>query len=179
MISTGNFAMATAQNYELQNQKFSVDLQDGWKGVENIAGNPLVIFGPENKESGNRTVMLFTPTGVEDSKNFFSGAKGNSEKYKDGREDWLKENEGKALSYDPYQEEKWTGVEKAHFFGFHYELDTGNFYERSVYLLCGGNKIFHVKSLVAAEDETKHNAIVDQTIKSLKCEKTAQKKQKI
>ncbi len=95
--------------------------------------------------------------------------------YRVGRENWLKESFGEAINFDQYKEEKWNGVEKAQAFGYHYELPSGKFYERSVYILCAGNKLFYVKSLVPEEFESTHNPLVEQTIKSLKCEKSAVK----
>lgn len=170
-IGFANPANAEIKNYSMVNQKFSMELPDGWKDVEDFAGSPLVFFGPENKE-GPRTVVTIAPTGEEDSKKFFAGMKKNSGGYKAGREEWLKGVFGESISYDEYKEEKWNGIEKAHLLGYHYELPSGKFYERSVYILCGGNKLFYIKSLVPENFENTHNDLVEKTIKSLKCEKT-------
>lgn len=174
LIGTSSIAKAEVKSYSLQNQKFSISVPNGWKDVEDFAGAPLVLFGPENKE-GPRTVVSLSPTGQEDTKNFFAGMKKNVAGYKVGREDWLKGNFGESISYDPYKEEKWSGVETAHELGYHYEITAGKFYERSVYILCGGNKLFHIKSLVPEQFESTHNTLVEQTIKSLKCEKAPMK----
>ncbi len=174
LIGTMATVKAETKSYFIQIQKFSMELPDGWKEVEDFAGSPLVFFGPENKE-GPRTVITIVPTGQEDTKNFFNGMKKNTNHYKTGREDWLKGNFGESISYDPYKEEKWNGIEKAHLLGYHYELPSGKFYERSVYALCGGNKVFYIKSLVPEQFESAHNHLVEQAIKSLKCEKTPTK----
>ena len=174
LIGSLNPAKAEVKNYSIENQKFSMEVPTGWKAVENFAGSPLVFFGPENKE-GPRTVVLISPTGKEDTKSFFSGMKKHSDQYKIGREDWLKGNFGESISYDQYKEEKWSGVENAHLFGYHYDLPNGKFYERSAYILCGGNKVFYIKSLVPEQFETSHNSLVESAIKSLKCEKSAVK----
>ena len=174
LIGTSSVTKAEVKNYSMQNQKFSMEVPAGWNAVEDFAGSPLVFFGPENKE-GPRSVVTIAPTGQEDTKHFFSGMKKNVAGYKVGREDWLKGNFGESLSYDKYKEEKWNGVENAHLLGYHYEIPSGKFYERSVYILCGGNKLFYIKSLVPEQFESTHNTLVEQSIKSLKCEKTSVK----
>lgn len=172
-VLTGNpgAAQAEVKNYLIENQKFSMDVPSGWRDAENIAGSPLVFFGPESVD-GPRSIVLVSPTGKEDSKKFFKGMKANAAEYKKGREEWLKGNLGESISYDPYQEEKWPGIEKAYAFGYSYDIPSGKFHERSVYILCGGNKVFYIKSLVPEEFQSDHRPLVEQTIKSLKCEKT-------
>lgn len=165
---------AEVKSYSMENQKFSISLPEQWTAIEDFAGSPLVFFGPENKE-GPRTVVTISPTGLEDTKHFFEGMKKNVAGYKVGREDWLKGTFGESIDYDQYKEVKWSGIEKAHLLGYHYEIPSGKFYERSVYILCSGNKLFYIKSLVPEQFETTHNTLVDHTIKSLKCEKTAVK----
>ena len=170
LLFTSN-SNAELKNYSMQNQKFQIDLPSGWNDVEDFAGSPLVFFGPENLD-GPRTVVMISPTGEEDKNHFFNEMKKNVAEFKNGREDWLKGSFGESISYDKYKEEKWNGVEKAHLLGFHYELPSGKFYERSSYILCGGNKLLYTKSLVPEQFESSHNSLVEQTIKSLKCEKT-------
>jgi hypothetical protein len=162
---------AEVKNYSMQNQKFQLELPSGWNDVEDFAGSPLVFFGPENQDVP-RSVITIAPTGEEDKNHFFSEMKKNVAEYKIGREDWLKGSFGESISYDKYKEEKWSGIERAHLLGYHYELPSGKFYERSSYILCGGNKLFYIKSLVPEQFESTHNALVEQTIKSLKCEKS-------
>ena len=174
LVGTVPAVRAEIKNYTLQNQKFSMNLPQQWTAVEDFAGSPLVFFGPENNK-GPRTVVTIAPTGEEDSKHFFAEMKKNVAGYKVGREDWLKGNFGESISYDKYKEEKWSGIETAHLLGYHYEIPSGKFYERSIYILCGGNKLFYIKSLVPEQFEVTHNPLVDEAIKSLKCEKTTAK----
>jgi len=175
MASFPLFANAETKSYNIENQKFSMDVPSGWKDYKGLAGSPLTFFGPENPD-GPRTVVLVSPTGKEDTQNFvkgfFAGMKSPATEYKKGREDWLKGSFGEAISFDPYKEDKWAGIEKAYFFGYNYEVPSGKFYERSVYITCGGNKVFYIKSLVPEQFQGDHNSLVEQTIKSLKCEKT-------
>lgn len=164
-------ARAEIKNYSLVNQKFSMELPKGWLDAENFAGSPLVFFGPENKE-GPRTVVMISPTGKKDSKNEYGNLKKMASIYKNGREDWLKGAFGEVISFDTFKEEKWAGIENAQAFGYHYELPSGKFYERSIYIHCDGNKLFYIKSLVPEQFESEHNPLVESAIKSLKCEKT-------
>lgn len=174
ILLMGTNSFGAVKNYTIENDKFSIDVPTGWTDVEDFAGSPLVFFGPENKD-GPRTVVTIAPTGQEDTNHFFKGMKKNSSLYKEGREDWLKGNFGESISYDPYKEEKWNGIERAHLLGYHYELPSGKFYERSAYIICGGNKLFYIKSLVPEQFESTHNTLVEQSIKSLKCENSAVK----
>ena len=174
MTSFSGLAMAETKTYSIENQKFSMDVPAGWRDYKDLAGSPLTFFGPESSD-GPRTVVLIAPTGKEDKKNFFSAVKTHSDEYKKGRENWLKGSLGEAISFDPSKEEKWAGIERALEFGYNYEVPSGKFYERSVYILCGGNKVFYIKSLVPEAFQNDHNPLIEQTIKSLKCEKTSVK----
>ncbi len=170
LVICGAKAFGESKNYNIQNQKITIDVPTGWKDVEDFAGSPLTFFGPENKD-GPRTVVTISPTGQEDKNHFFADMKKNIAGYKVGREDWLKGNFGTSISYDKYKEEKWTGIEVAREFGYHYELPSGKFYERSVYVMCGGNKLVYIKSLVPEQFESTHNSLVEKSIKSLGCAK--------
>jgi len=174
LIGNINASMAEVKNYSLQKQSFSIEVPEGWKDAENFIGTPLVLFGPENKD-GPRSVITFYPTSQEDKKHFLDGAKKSFGLYKTERENWLKGNFGEAISFDSYKEDKWVGVEKARHFGYQYEIPAGKFFERGIYITCAGNKVFYIKSIVPEQFASTDNALVDQTIKSLKCEKTPMK----
>jgi len=164
-------AHAEIHHYDLENQKFSVNLPASWQEVKGMYGFPLVLLGPDNDE-GHRTTIAITPTGKTDDADIFN--QGNVEDitpYRQGREQWLSKYNGKSISYDDYRKIRWDGIEEAHALGYHYELPTGKFYERSLYLYCDGKKVVHIKSLVLGKYEARDDALVDRTIQSLKCTK--------
>ena len=171
MIGFQTLAQAEVKSYFMENQKFSVNVPANWKEATNFLGSPLAFFGPEQKDAP-RVVMLFNPTGAEDKKGFFKHPPKDISTYKVGREEWLADNLGESISYDKFKQEKWQGIESSSQLGYHYDLASGQFYERSVYVTCAGNKIFYIKTLVPTALEKDSNSIVEQTIKSLKCEKT-------
>lgn len=167
-------SQAEVKNYDLGNQKFSLNVPSDWKQVEDFMGAPLALFGPQQKD-GPRAVMMLTPTGEVDKKGFFKHPPKDIVTYKTGREDWLKGVYGESLSYDKFKQEKWNGIESSAQLGYHYDIPQGKFYERSIYITCSGNKIFHIKSLVPSTIEKQYNSIVENTVKSLKCEPVAVK----
>jgi len=162
-------SQAATKNYFMQNQKFSIDVPNGWREVNDFLGTPLALFGPEQPNDEPRIVMLVAPTGLEDTKNFLKHPPKDISTYKAGREAWLEETYGSSKSYDKFKQEKWAGIENSNQLGYHYENANGSFYERSIYITCAGNKIFYIKSLVPEKLEKTANSVVQNTIKSLKC----------
>jgi len=159
---------AAVKKFEVGADHFSINVPEGWQSPRDFYGFPVSLIGPDNKE-GHRTVIGITPAGASDKEHAFDRGDTDIKAYMSGREAWLDQFEGKSISYDSYQKTKWAGIEEAHTLGYHYELPTGKFYERSLFVLCNGRRLIHIKSLVLSQYESTHNKIVDETLKSLKC----------
>lgn len=164
------YAAPTTKNYSINKQDFKLNLPEKWIEEKDFLGTPLTYLAPK-EEDKPRAVILIAPMGEQDKNGIIDGVSKSSEKFKKGREEWATEMFADILSFDNYKTEKWEGIDKAHFFGFHYEGADGRFYERTIYVQCAGNQFYYVKSVVPAESESEQNDNVDQTIKSLKCEK--------
>jgi hypothetical protein len=166
-----NFSFAHAEKYTVGEDRFTVNVPKGWTVSKDFFGFPVVMVGPDNAE-GQRTVVGITPVGMNDTDRVFEKSDKDVSVYVEGRKKWLANYSGKADSFDPYEKTSWKGIEEAHTLGYHYELPNGKFYERSVFALCNGRRVYHVKTLVYSKYENTDNAIVDQTLKSIQCEKT-------
>jgi hypothetical protein len=162
------------KSFKVGNDQFKVDVPQGWQTPIDFYGFPVSLMGPENAEK-HRTFIGIIPSGEADTDHVFDSGNKDVKGYISGREKWLEQFNGKSISYDPYQKTNWEGIEEAHVLGYHYELPTGKFYERSLYILCSGRRLYHVKSLVLSPYEKTDNAIVENTIRSLKCEKITAK----
>jgi hypothetical protein len=174
-------ARAAIKDFKVGEDRFTLDVPKDWQSPLDFYGIPVSLIGPDTPE-GRRTVIGITPAGASDDEKVFDQGDKDIKAYIAGREAWLERFDGKSISYDSYQKTKWEGIEEAHTLGYHYSLPTGKFYERSLFVLCGGRRLYHVKSLVPSEQEKTDNRIVDETLKTLKCtkvvaQKTREKKQ--
>ena len=171
ILAFSTLAQASVKNFTVGDDQFTINVPNGWQTPKDFYGFPVSLIGPDNKE-GHRTVIGIIPSGAADTEKVFDQGDKDIKSYISGREAWLEKFEGKSISYDSYQKTKWPGVEEAHTLGYHYELPTGKFYERSIFVLCNGRRLYHLKSITHSEYEKTDNKIVDETIKTLKCEKT-------
>jgi hypothetical protein len=167
-------SLAAVKEFKIADDRFTVDVPKDWQSPVDFYGFPVSLIGPDTIE-GRRTVIGITPAGGSDDEKVFDQGDKDIKAYMAGREAWLEQYDGKSISYDSYQKIKWEGIEEAHTLGYHYSLPTGKFYERSIFILCNGRRLFHVKTLVHGDHEKTDNRIVDETLKSLKCLKTASK----
>lgn len=160
-------AFASPQKFKVGDDEFTIDVPKGWQ-VQRDFFFPVGLVSPDNKED-QRTVIGITPAGAADDQGVFENANKDLKPFIEGREEWLANNDGKSISYDPYEKMKWKGIEAAHVLGYRYELPSGKFYSRSFYILCNGARFIHFKTLVHEKLENEHNALFDRTIKSFQC----------
>ncbi|NDF15958.1 hypothetical protein EB061_11665, partial [bacterium] len=168
-------AQAAVKEFKIGDDRFTVDVPKNWQTPLDFYGFPVTLIGPETPE-GRRTVIGITPAGASDDEKVFDQGDKDLKAYIAGREAWLEQFDGKSISFDSYQKTRWEGIEEAHTLGYHYELPTGKFYERSLFVLCNGRRLYHVKTLVHSDHEKTDNRMVDDTLKTLKCVKTASAK---
>jgi hypothetical protein len=168
-------ADAAIKEFKIGEDRFTIDVPKDWQSPLDFYGFPVSLIGPDTAE-GRRTVIGITPAGASDDEKVFDQGDKDIKAYIAGREAWLEQFDGKSISYDSYQKTKWEGIEEAHTLGYHYSLPTGKFYERSIFILCNGRRLYHVKSLVPTDQEKTDNKIVDETLKTLKCTKTVAQK---
>ena len=161
-------AQAAVQEFKIGDDRFSIDVPKSWQSPKDFYGFPVSLIGPETP-AGRRTVIGITPAGASDDEKVFDQGDKDLKAYIAGREAWLEQFDGKSISFDPYQKTKWNGIEEAHTLGYHYELPTGKFYERSLFVLCNGRRLIHIKTLVPTDQEKTDNRVVDDTLKSMKC----------
>ena len=156
----------------LGEDRFEIEVPASWQSPKDFYGFPLSLIGPETPE-GRRTVIGITPAGAADEEKVFDQGDKALKSYMAGREAWLEQYDGKSISFDPYRKTSWPGIEEAHTLGYHYELPTGTFYERSLFILCNGRRLLHIKTLVTAQREKTDQKIVDDTLRTLKCTSSA------
>ncbi len=174
-VSTTDQAIAAIKEFKIGDDRFTIDVPKDWQSPLDFYGFPVSLIGPDTPE-GRRTVIGITPAGASDDEKVFDQGDKDIKAYIAGREAWLEQFDGKSISYDSYQKTKWEGIEEAHTLGYHYSLPTGKFYERSLFVLCNGRRLYHIKSLVPADQEKTDNRIVDETLKTLKCAKAVAQK---
>ncbi len=170
-----DWARAAIKEFKIGEDRFTIDVPKDWQSPLDFYGFPVSLIGPDTPE-GRRTVIGITPAGASDDEKVFDQGDKDIKSYIAGREAWLEQFEGKSISYDSYQKTKWEGIEEAHTLGYHYSLPTGKFYERSLFILCNGRRLYHVKTLVPGDQEKTDNRIVEETLKTLKCSKTVAQK---
>jgi len=168
-------ANAAIKEFKIGDDRFTIDVPKDWQSPLDFYGFPVSLIGPDTNE-GRRTVIGITPAGASDDEKVFDQGDKDIKAYIAGREAWLEQYDGKSISFDSYQKTKWEGIEEAHTLGYHYSLPTGKFYERSLFVLCNGRRLYHIKALVPSEQEKTDNRIVDETMKTLKCTKTVAQK---
>lgn len=154
--------------FEEGKDKESIKLQvpTKWQDARDLYGVPLFLLGPE--KDGSRPTLAVTPTGLAGLNFDEKGLEKTQDEYKKGREEWLKNNGGKSVSYLPYKAEKWGNVDVAHTIGFRYELDGQEYVEKSFYVFCK-KKLYHMKSLMTSLQEKAHAKSMDETIRSFAC----------
>lgn len=167
IVPTAQAAVKTF-SFEDGKDKDSIKLQvpAKWQDARDLYGVPLFLLGPE--KDGSRPTLAVTPTGIADLAFDEKGLDKTQDQYKKGREEWLKNNGGKSVSYLPYKTEKWGNVDVAHSIGFRYELDGQEYVEKSFYVFCK-KKLYHMKSLMTSQQEKAHAKSMEETIRSFAC----------
>ena len=168
-------SFAAIEDFKVKGDQFKIEVPAGWQTANDFYGIPVTLLGPDNEEK-KRTVIGITPVGYADTARAFDKGDPDVKAYMSGREEWLKTFDGKAISYDPYQKITWPGIEEAHALGYHYELPSGKFYERSLFVFCGGRRLYHIKTITHSNHENTDNALVDKTLKTLSCVAAATEK---
>jgi hypothetical protein len=161
-------AKSNLREFKVEGATVKMDIPKDWQSAENLFGMPLTILGPHSEKDG-RPVIGVVPTGIKD---VMVDAKTSVEAeahYRLGREAYLKNSDGKALSFDPVKVEQIAGAEDAISMGYTYQLFEKKFSEKSYYITCD-KQLFHVKTLVGAgSQEKKFKSVLENAVKSFAC----------
>ena len=144
----------------------SVSVPKGWQTTKDLFGIPLTLLGPEL--AGGRPVVSFTSTGIKDLKFDQEKLEKKKSEYVSGRENWLKQKEGKSLRYFAYEVEHRNDGIEVHKIGYEYELNAIIFSEHSYYILCEG-QLFHGKVLLRKDHIKKYQNLTNEIVRSFSC----------
>jgi hypothetical protein len=143
----------------------SLSLPLNWQSVLDLYGMPLTILGPT--VDGSRPVISFTPTKLN-LKFYQKSLEQNYYEYKNGREEWVKESDGKVLEFFPYTVEKGHDGMEIHRVGYSYSINTSTYFEYSYYILCG-EKLFHAKSILKKTHLQEFQKNIEDIVGSFDC----------
>jgi hypothetical protein len=165
MFATSTFA--EIRNFDFKKGNVTVDIPKEWNSVVGYLGIPLTLMGP--MKEGSRPLIYVTPTGVVIDKPMDAQKISQTQdEYKQGRENWLKKQNGTAVKYYPYNNLDWPNNRNVHKIGYTYRITKGEFTEYSYYVTCN-NKLYHYKSLMKTDVEKEHSQTVDTILQSIKC----------
>lgn len=133
---------ALSKSLVYKDQKFSIDVPEGWREVKDLYGIPVTILGPVQNQT--RAVVQVIPTPLKEIDIKAENAKGFGEKYAEGRHRWLKEQNGQLIELQPGRFEVLKDGSKMLYAGVSYQMNKKAFIERTFYVSCP-KKIFHLK----------------------------------
>ena len=158
--------LGNAEEFKLKVGKIKIEIPLGWKSVKNFLGIELMVVGPMS--DSNRPVITVSGTNFSEFSLDPNELKKNESSYKEGREAWLKNRDGRSLEYYKYEFKKQNGME-VHSLGYLYILNQKEFIERSQYVLCKKN-LYNLKSLILAKEERFYKNIIEKIQTSFRCE---------
>ncbi len=179
-LSLASFSSSFAETakFKLSKSVVSFDVPSDWQAIDDFAGLPLAILGPdENILNDSRPIITVVDSGVkaEIDPKVLEKEQGD---YEMGRREWLKEYDGKALKFYPYKQIKFSKVQDVHQIGFEYSLgeaedsrapaSSNEFAENSYYLTCDG-KFFFIKTVIKKSKMEKYNKTMDAILNSFDC----------
>lgn len=155
--------------FEFKDKRVSIDSSKDWQIAEYLFNSPISILGPV--KSGRRPVITFNPTTVEGFVFKKEELVKEAAQYQEGRQQWLKKNNGKLIKFLPYTNQNWPHVGEVHFVGYEYELMNQHFIEVDYFFNCQ-NELSNFHVLMTKEQNATHEASVNKIIKSIKCLQT-------
>jgi hypothetical protein len=158
---------AKTEEFQLQNNKIKLELDELWKPVKDFLGVELMIVGP--MKSSNRPVVTVSSTDFAEFNLDSNMLQKNELSYKEGRENWLKKQNAQALEFYKYEFKKLKNNNQLHSLGYRYRIADKEFIERSHYIVCK-NSLFHFKSLVLASEEEDNKFVINNLLESFICE---------
>jgi hypothetical protein len=160
------FASAPTK-FKMKNGSVSFIVPEHWENANGLFGVQLMLLGPMKSE--NRPVVTVESTDFAGMTFDSSSLKKNEKEYQEGRTEWLKKYNGKSLEFFNYQSTELASKITDHHIGFRYEIGNSEFVEHSHYITCGKN-LYHLKTLLRANEESAHKPSLDKMINSFTCQ---------
>lgn len=133
---------ALSKSLVWKDQRFAIDVPEGWREVKDLYGIPVTLLGPVKNQT--RPVVQVIPTPLHAVEIKADNAKGFGEKYAEGRRKWLMAQNGKLIELLPGRFETLKDGSKMLSTGVSYQMNQKAFIERTFYVSCPKN-IFHLK----------------------------------
>ena len=135
-------SVALSKTLVWKDQRFAIDVPEGWREVKDLYGIPVTILGPVKNQT--RPVVQVIPTPLNAVEIKVENAKSFGEKYAEGRYKWLQAQRGKLIELLPGRFETLKDGSKMLYAGVSYQMNQKAFIERTFYVSCP-KKIFHLK----------------------------------
>lgn len=142
-----------------------LEVPTGWKQALDLFGAPLTWLGPQHGEF-RPVLTLFQAPRADLEFNPGELKRGEAD-YREGREAWLKKMGAQLVRFIPYRHEK-TSAAEIHSIGLRYKINGQEFIEESNYIVCGQG-LYHLKSLVPAQQEAELGPLMALAAKSFSC----------
>ena len=151
------------QDFKIQNEHIKVEVPDPWTASVNTFDVPISMSSKMGT-AGSRSVVQIVPLGKDDGS--FKKLTADPEEYIRQKEAWLAEIDGKALSFDEFNEDKINGA-TIYSVGSTYQNDLGTFHDRSYYVVTKNKSIYYLKTFVPADLEKEHAKTVVEVVRSI------------
>lgn len=153
--------------FKMKNGNVLLVVPEYWENAQGLFGVQLMLLGPMVSE--NRPVVTIESTDFSGMTFDSISLKKNEKEYQEGKTQWLKKYNGRALEFFSYETKDLGKKIVDHKIGFRYEIGENQFIERSHYITCGNN-LYHLKTLVRANEESANKKSLDQIINSFSCQ---------
>lgn len=165
-FSFGAYASSPTK-FKMKNGSISFLVPEKWENAKGLFGIQLMFLGPMKSE--NRPVVTVESTDFTGMHFDHEALEKNQKEYQEGREAWLKKYDGKSLEFFKYQKKELKPKVTDHNIGYRFEIGANEFIEHSHYISCGSN-LYHLKTLVRANEESANKASLEQILNSFNCE---------
>jgi hypothetical protein len=155
-----------SEKFVFEKCSISISVPKDWQSARDMFGMPLTLMGSEL--NGGRPVVTITPTGLRDFKFDQKSLEQNQNEFKNGREEWLKNQNGKSLVYYPYKVEHKKNNLEIHRIGYSFEITEIKYIENTYYIFCAG-QLFHLTTLLRQSHEKNYERTVEEVIGSFDC----------